>query len=483
MQIKIYRLIFIFSIFSFNPIINGQVPSAPPTEYSPYSRFGYGQSQLHGNVISQGLAGATTAFVNDSFPCIYINASNPATLSSIHSAALEFGAQSKSSTFYAPNSENKAAVTNFHYAALAVPLRKFGGLAFGVSPDFQTGYSLLGVDSINNERQEYSYTGDGGLYKVFMGTGVKPFYRSLAKYKTRYALSPLKNYKAHKRTIFLAGLLSQTSIGANVNYHFGNNSNVSRNLTRFSDGTVTRAGKNLTNNISGYSINYGLITGFTIDSIRIWNDSLSKRKKLKHTINITFGYNAYLQSQITAREDYLSYNEIVIGGNVFADTIVYNNGIVSKNKMPAFQKFGVNVKIGEKLNFSADYGIEVWKNQIFKFQSSVFKDQTSYAFGLQYTPGKRSIGKNTFAKRITYRIGYRKSDGYLRINNTNIGNQSFHAGISLPLGRAVDYSFIHLNGEYGTIGTKNNGLIQEKYFKLVVGFSFNDLWFIKQRID
>ncbi len=483
MQIKIYRLIIIFSIFFSDQILNAQVPSAPPTEYSPYSRFGYGQSQLHGNVISQGLAGATTAFVNDSFPCIYINASNPAALASVHTTALEFGAQSKSSTFYAPNSQNKASVTNFHYAALAVPLKKFGGLAFGISPDFQTGYSLLGIDSINNERLEYSYSGNGGLYKVFMGTGIKPFYRSQAKYKKRYASSPIKNYATYKRNAFLTGLLSQTSIGANVNYHFGNNNNVSRNLTRFSDGSVTRAAKSLTNSINGYSINYGVITGFTIDSIPKWNDSLGRRKKLKQAINITFGYNAYLQSQINTKEDYLAYNEIVIGGNVFADTIAFNNGVISKNKMPAFQKFGINVKLGEKFNFSADYGIEAWENQIFKFQSNVFKNQTSYAFGMQYTPGKRMIGKSTFAKRITYRIGYRKSDGYLRINTTDIGNQSFHAGISLPLGRAVDYSFIHLNGEYGTIGTKRNGLIQEKYFKLVVGFTFNDIWFIKQRID
>ncbi len=464
-------------------MIKAQVPSAPPIEYSPYSRFGYGQSQLHGNVISQGLAGATTAFVNDSFPCIYINASNPATLSSIHSTALEFGAQSKSSTFFAPNSNNKSSVTNFHYASLAVPLKKFGGLAFGISPDFQTGYSLLGIDSINNERLEYSYVGNGGLYKVFLGTGIKPFYRSQSKYKKRAGLLPSKKYSAYKRNIFLSGLLSQTSIGANINYHFGNNSNTSRNLTRFSDGTVSRAAKSLVNNISGYSINYGVITGFTIDSIPTWNDSLSKRKKLKQAINVTFGYNAYLHSQINIKEDYLAYNEIVIGGNIFADTIASSNNTISSNKMPAFQKFGINVKLGEKLNFSADYGIESWKNQNFKFQSTVFKDQTSYAFGMQYTPAKRMIGKNTFAKRITYRIGYRKSDGYLRINNTDIGSQSFHAGVSLPLGRSLDYSFIHLNGEYGVIGTKKNNLIQENYYKLVVSFSFNDLWFIKQRID
>jgi hypothetical protein len=232
MQIKINQVLFLFSVlFSSQTFFAQTVPSAAPTEFSPYSRFGYGQAQLNGNAISQGLAGATTAFVNDSFPCIYINPSNPASLSSVFATALEFGAQSKNSTYYAPNSTNKASISNFHYAALAVPLKRIGGLGFGVSPEYQTGYSLANADSINN----YSYNGNGGLYKLFLGIGIKPFSNFQNKYKRSAKVLQQKNIGTYKRNYFLSGMLSQTAIGANANYYFGNTSNISRNTVSFSN--------------------------------------------------------------------------------------------------------------------------------------------------------------------------------------------------------------------------------------------------------
>jgi hypothetical protein len=480
MQIKINQILFLFSVlFSSQFLFAQSVPSAAATEFSPYSRFGYGQAQLNGNAISQGLAGATTAFVNDSFPCIYINPSNPASLSSVFATALEFGAQAKSSTYYAPNATNKASISNFHYAALAVPLKKYGGLGFGISPEYQTGYSLAKADSINN----YSYTGNGGLYKLFLGTGIKPFYKFQNKYKRSSKALQQKNIGSYKRNYFLAGILSQTALGVNANYYFGNTSNASRNTVRFSNTSASVSNKILNNDITGYSVNFGAITGFTIDSIKVKSDSTVKYKKLKNAINVSFGYTTYMQSSINNKESYLAYNDILFSGGGVRDTILYENAISTKSALPAFQKFGINFKLGEKLNLSADYGTDKWKNQIFKYQSNVFKDQTTYAFGAQYTPAKRILGKNTFSKRVTYRLGFRMSDGYLKINNTAIETKAIHAGISLPLGRTREYAFLHLNGEYGIIGTRKNNLIQENYFKLVIGLSFNDIWFVKPRID
>ncbi len=484
MQIKIQSVLFLFSFFVSTVSLQSQsVPSAPPIEYSPYSRFGFGQPQLNGNAISQGLAGATTAFVNDSFPCVYINASNPASLASIYATALEFGAQSKSSTYYAPLSTNKASVTTFQYAALAMPIKKMGGLAFGISPEYQTGYTLTASEINNDEKFDYSYAGNGGLYKVFLGVGLKPLHKFQMKYRKRSNDLKFKNYEAYKRNLFLSGVLSQTALGLNGNYYFGSNTNTARNLTRFTDGTVSVSNKNLTNEYTGYSFNFGAITGFTIDSIKIKTDSLVRRKKLKQAINVSFGYNTYINSRINNKEKYFAYADFVIGSNFIRDTIASTSIALSNLTVPSFQKFGVNFKLGEKLNVSADYGTDKWKGQLFRGQQDVFKDQQSYAFGIQYTPAKRTLGKHTFAKRMTYRLGYRMNNGYLNINNTAIETRAIHAGLSIPLGRSRDFAFMHINGEYGIVGTKKNNLIQESYVKLVIGLSFNDIWFIKQRVD
>jgi hypothetical protein len=480
MQINHNRFIYFFVFILSGFYSQAQsIPTTPPNEYSPYSRFGYGQPQLNGLGISQGMAGASTAFVNDSFPCVYINASNPASLASTYASALEFGMQGKRSTFSAPNSTNKSSSANFHYASLAVPLKRFGGLGLGILPETQTGYQLAASDSIN----DFSYAGRGGLFRTFFGIGVTPFHKIQRKYKRKHSELQIRNYEAFKRNSFLLGILNHTSIGANANYYFGTIVNQSRNFVRFDDGTTTRSTKILSNDITGFSFSYGAITGFTVDSIKTKKDSLRTRKKLKQSITVHFGYHASIGSRMRNNEDYFAYNELGIGSTSVLDTIGYIVNDVNRQSLPTFQKLGIGIKWGEKWHFLADYGTEIWSKQVFTYQANVFKDMNQYAFGLQYTPSKRSVGKGTFTKRITYRAGYRQNDGYLLIDNTGIKTQAFHAGVSLPLGRMREYGFLHANFEYGTIGIKTNRLIQESYVKMVLGFSFNDVWFIKPKVD
>jgi hypothetical protein len=71
------------------------------------------------------------------------------------------------------------------------------------------------------------------------------------------------------------------------------------------------------------------------------------------------------------------------------------------------------------------------------------------------------------------------------INNTEINNFGITFGVGLPLasGNNVGFSNINLGFEVGNRGTTDANLIKENYFKVNIGLSLNDRWFVKRKIN
>jgi hypothetical protein len=63
-----------------------------------------------------------------------------------------------------------------------------------------------------------------------------------------------------------------------------------------------------------------------------------------------------------------------------------------------------------------------------------------------------------------------------------------HAGVSLPIGsvpRPPEYnqSFINLGVALGQQGNTQNGLLQERYVRFMIGLTLNSSWFIKPKFE
>ena len=86
---------------------------------------------------------------------------------------------------------------------------------------------------------------------------------------------------------------------------------------------------------------------------------------------------------------------------------------------------------------------------------------------------------------MNYRIGARYNTGNLVLNNKSIADFAVSAGVGLPAGggRFKLFTMLNISTEYGIYGTSQNQLIQERYFRVVLGFTFNDRWFIKSKYD
>ena len=108
-----------------------------------------------------------------------------------------------------------------------------------------------------------------------------------------------------------------------------------------------------------------------------------------------------------------------------------------------------------------------------------YKDASSFAFGGFFIPDYSAF--SGYHKRVTYRAGLRLDKTGLLLNDREINNFGITFGFGLPM--RGSFSNLNLGFEVGRKGTKYDNMIEENYFKVNVGLSFNDIWFRKRRIN
>jgi hypothetical protein len=230
-------------------------------------------------------------------------------------------------------------------------------------------------------------------------------------------------------------------LGVNASFLFGT---ISRTESS-SDGTYSYLDKDL---FSNFYLDYGLI--YKIPG-----------KKWDYSFGIIYGNGKTLvttsESSITTAN---SYEEIKTHKNDFKIPRVYGAGLAMSNK-----------------NFRAgiDYERKTWREISFDRSLIDTRNSNRYSFGIELASfaGNRSIN-NT----IYYRFGAQYCESYLIVDHSPINYRSISLGIGLPKGNmpnVINFSF-----EIGRNGTKNNGLIEENFYKLNIDISFKDLWFMKR---
>lgn len=137
---------------------------------------------------------------------------------------------------------------------------------------------------------------------------------------------------------------------------------------------------------------------------------------------------------------------------------------------------------------SGEYRIQDWSLYRLKMDEDVNLDEglsmaKGWAAGLEYKP--TTDVSNNFFNRLHYRIGFRNYESELTLNGVRITQEATTAGLSIPVIRSQ--SKLHVGVEWGTRGTKENGLIEEKFIGFMVGLSLSpssfDRWFRQVKYD
>ena len=391
---------------------------------SPYSFYGIGDVRFKGTLENRSMGGI--AIEQDS---IHMNLQNPASFASLKLTTFSLGGTQAITKLKTDTESSNARRTTLDYLAVGLPLGKFG-LGFGLIPYSSVGYKIRTAGSLTENNQ--SFNGKGGLNKAFIGLGYK--------------------------------IMKGLSIGADVNYNFGKIE--TNNFEYITDIAIGTRELN-TVDLSGVNFNAGVMyqTKFykKISFFSSFNYSLESTLKAKNTRNIaTALYN-------------LNFDLSIV--DVLEDVKTERN-LKMPSKYAAAAGFGEARKwlIGVGYTFQEPSSIS---NNYNSPDNVTYEKHSKYSIGGYYMPNYNSF--TSYAKRITYRGGFRFENTGLVINTEPIQDMAVTVGVGLPL--TGTFSNVNIGLELGKRGTTAANLVEENYANVSVGFSLNEQWFVKRKFN
>jgi hypothetical protein len=195
--------------------------------------------------------------------------------------------------------------------------------------------------------------------------------------------------------------------------------------------------------------------------------------------NYKFNLGAVYDLQTDLKTDYLqtltrlNQNQVAIS----TDTLVTNlSGIT---KIPSMTSVGLSFGRSNQWVFAVDYRMSDYtKFGFFQNQDAPTTKGWRAAAGFELTPNPGSL--SSYLKNVTYRTGVSLEQYPYLINGNALRDFGTNFGLSLPVARGCS---VDLAGRWGKRGNIADNTIEEKYFKIYFGVTFNDRWFIKRRFD
>ncbi|MFV0345750.1 MAG: hypothetical protein ACK5IQ_05820 [Bacteroidales bacterium] len=382
---------------------------------SPYSRFGVGTLSPYSLGSYSGMGGASIGARRGN----EVNLANPASNSGYDSLAFIMQAGLFGSYSGLSNSDGgKATLSdgNFSHLVIGFPIARKIGISAGVVPFSNVGYEAnqqrdngpFGTANVN-------YYGSGTLSEVFIGAGWK--------------------------------IAENLSIGANVDFVFGELTRTDEVISASSDAQVFRSVENI-----------------HIKNVMI-KPAIQYTIPLKSNRSLTLG--AFYETKLGSSSYYSLFERIGSDTTKFIE----RNG--DEIGLPASYGVGLSYELGDKLMVNADFFRTDWSDiDLMLSDEGRIKDLQRYSVGAEYTPNSRAL--KGYYKKISYRAGAFYEQGYVAINGHQIDKYGITIGAGFPI-KAINTLNVAI--ELGQNGKKSNGLIREDYAKLSVSFNFYELWF------
>ena len=402
---------------------------------SPYSLFGIGQvNDRPMNVGLKGMGGVANAMYGGGI----INAENPASYAKIDSLAFLFdaGFYFKTSTFSTSSLSEKSNNASFDHVSMAFGVMPWWKMAFGAQPFTTSGYNMLVDDNKPGiGKTTTRFKGSGGLNQVFWGNAFK--------------------------------VGKHFAVGANAYYVFGNS--LSETSLYFPDSAYyVGSRRSMDVMVRSFMFDYGMLYNTNV------GDDMQLGLGLTYTqkINLKGEQTMFIRS---FEEDIDTEVEYLI------DTIAYGLDD-AKITIPQGLGVGVSLQKGNDWIVGADFNWKQWSRFARQGKLDGLQDSWMVSVGAAMTPKHTSI--SGYFSRVTYRFGGFYEHGFINLPGNDgldhsINKMGVTVGMSLPLPRTQ--SKVNLSLEAGQYGTREGGLIQERYAKASVGVSVFEHWFMKRK--
>jgi hypothetical protein len=402
------------------PAIIPMVTLAQNNTNSPYTRYGYGALADRSFGAGRAMGGIGYGLRSSR----QINPMNPASYTSVDSLTFifDFGISGQMSWFSDGTNKETHKNGNLEYVAIQFPIHKRIALSFGLLPYSYVGY-LFGFHENGTNPYTQTFEGKGGLNDVYGGISIDIWKKRLA-------------------------------IGVNVGYLFGSVSHTQ--LLQF-DSEVTGANSSVrrqTLKVNDMKLDYGL--------------------QYTHPVSLTERYTLGLVYSPGKRLNTTSEDINQTGSTLADTTTITNQAFDISNSFGA----GISYVHQNKLTLAADFMYEPWSESKFFDKTGNFRNRMRVALGGEYIPDYSS---RAFLNRIRYRAGVHYGNSYLQINDKSYKEMGASVGFGIPL--IDNRSIVNLAFEYVNIKPEARPLVDERYFRITINYTFNEAWFYKFKVD
>jgi len=408
-------IVFILLLASVLPL-KGQVNS-------PYSRYGVGDPSYSYSARRAGMGSLGTAVDDNTF----ISMLNPAAWHSINLTRIELSSYFDGNFISSSSNKNFYSGGYFSGFTFAFPVSKPYGIAvaMGLIPLTKVAYQskVSSYDPITQaENYASTYSGDGGISKIFLGTSYTlPF---------------------------------DFSLGASLDYNFGT-LNYSSKL-EFPDHSNANSSFKMEYRVKGLGGTFGLISSNL-------NESILKSDALQ---DLRLGASFSFSTNVTADTSFTKY------GTYVSDTL--SQGIAPM-QLPPRLTVGFAARVNPRTQVFVDFLHQNWASlSISGFKNGDMQNVSRLSFGVEY---KNSTQSYTISDLIIWRAGLSFGNSPYKINGTSINEYEASAGVSLPFSRE---NYLDLSLQFISRGTNTTGLLKENILRLGATLSLGELWFVRQ---
>ena len=407
---------------------------------SPYSQYGLGNLSEQSVGFNRGMGGVAYGLRSGK----YVNMQNPASYAAIDSLSMIFdaGVSGQMSNYKEGGKSLNTKTGSFDYAVAGFRLLRHVGMAVGVVPYTNIGYSYAHSNAIGSASSgstttsTQAYVGSGGFSQVFLGAGWQ--------------------------------VTKHLSLGANISYFWGNYSK-----------TITMATNETGANTEARSYSAS-VTNYKLDIGAQWQQLVSSNDVL--TIGATYS----LGHKLGADAELLITNSNSSNSTVSSTTLTTGNAL----SIPHAVGVGASLMHNGSLMAAFDYTFQKWSSLDYpvfdntkgnySLQGGYYKDRHKVAAGVDWLP--KPLGRK-FLQLVHYRMGVSYATPYYNIGTQNgPGELTVSAGFGLPIYNSWNNrSMLNISAQW--VRSMGCDLIKENMFRINIGLTFNERWFAKWKVD
>ncbi len=399
---------------------------------SPFSSFALGEPYGNALIQNKGMGG-----IGVSQPQYwYVNNQNPALLVFNYYTVFQAGIIVESRTVQGDTTNVRSVNGNLNYLVTAIPVKPGKWTSsIGLMPFTNKNYRLEYTDVVQNTNPQDTVAiveqGSGGIAQFYWSNGVRLHDNWSVGLKAAYLFGSVKD--DYSNTLFTVRQPILYTISVNEQYY-----------------------------VRDFQFTGGL--SFS-------QDSIGKKNDYRISAGLTYAFGTNLRTQRSTLIERRTQGTTPIA----VDTLVKTTGTVT---LPTSWVFGLSFSKLTNWSAGVEFAYQNWSEfrGISEERNQNLSESWRISAGGEFVPDQYS---DKVYKRITYRAGLNYQLSPFLVNNNELRDFGINFGLSIPAGRSsIDLAF-----STGKMGDRSKNVLEETYFKVYFGVTFNDQWFIRRKFD